>query len=112
MNKGYSVLAATCLMAVFTIFVVLTPGYATEKGALPPTPDPVDVNPADLPEKFNQLKIGMTADQVEGILGYPVTIRPMPEGMREWKYYLPGGVARLFLNFKDNAIVSIQQLTP
>jgi hypothetical protein len=111
MKKRYSVLAATCLVAVFTIFIVLTPGYAQEKKKIPPTPPPEDVNPADLPEEFNKLKIGMTSNQVKDLLGYPVTIIPK-EDMREWKYYLPGGVARLFLNIKDDKIVSIQKLTP
>ena len=112
MKKNYGVLALTCLAAVFTIFMVLTPGFAQEKTAIPPTKPPVDVIPADLPEKFNQLKTGMTSEQVEGLLGWPVTIRPMGQGKREWKYYIRNGEARLFLNFQDNKIVSLQQLTP
>jgi len=111
MKKGCGILAFTYLVLVFAIFMVLTPGYAQEKKELPPTPAPVDVSPADLPGKFNQLKVDLTADQVQKMLGYPVTIIPKKD-MREWKYYLPGGKARLFLNFKDNKIVSIQQLTP
>lgn len=112
MKKSYSVLALTCLIAVFTIFMVLTPAYGQEKTAIPPAPVPEDVNPTDLPEKFNQLKMGMTADEVQALLGWPATIQPMGEGKRQWKYFLPGGVARLFLNFQDNKIVSFQQLTP
>ena len=113
MKKSYSVLTLTCLVAVFTIFMVLTPGYAQSKTVIPPTPPAVDVNPADLPEKFNQLKVGMTEDQVKQLLGYPVTIRPKGENRkREWKYYLPGGVARLYLNFEANKIMSIQKRTP
>ena len=102
MKKSYSVLAITCLVAIFTIFIVLTPGYTQEKKKVPPTPTPEDVNPADLPETFNQLQIGMTTTQVKGLLGYPVTIIPKEDKMREWKYYLPGGEARLFLNIKDD----------
>ena len=111
MKKSYGALALTCLVAVFAIFMVLIPSYAQVKKELPPTPAPVDVSPADLPGKFNQLKVEMTTDQVQKLLGYPVTIIPKAD-MREWKYYLPGGKARLFLNFKDNKIMTIQQLTP
>ena len=111
MKKSYGALALTCLVAVFAIFMVLIPGYAQVKKELPPTPAPVDVNPADLPGKFNQLKVGMATDQVQQLLGFAVTIIPMAD-MREWKYYLPGGKARLFLYFKDNKIESIKQLTP
>lgn len=112
MKKSCSVLVLTCLVAVFTIFMVLTPAYGQEKTAIPPAQAPEDVNPTDLPEKFSQLKMGMAADDVKELLGWPVTIRPMGEGQREWKYYFPGGVARLFVNFQDNKIVSLQQLTP
>ena len=111
MKKSDGVLALTCLVAVFAILMVLTPGYAQVKKELPPTPSPVDVSPTDLPKKFNQLQIGMTTDQVQKLLGFAVTIIPMAD-MREWKYYLPGGKARLFLYFKDNKIESIKQLTP
>ena len=111
MRKSDGVLALTCLVAVFAILMVLTPGYAQVKKELPPTPSPVDVSPTDLPKKFNQLQIGMTTDQVQKLLGFAVTIIPMAD-MREWKYYLPGGKARLFLYFKDNKIESIKQLTP
>ncbi len=110
MKKSYSVLTLTCLVMVFTM--VLTPGYAQSKTAIPPTSPAVDVNPVDLPEKFNQLKVGMTEDQVKQLLGYPVTIIPTGNNKREWKYYFPGGVARLYLNFQDNKIVSIQKRTP
>ena len=112
MKKSYSVLTLTCLVVVFTIFIVLNPGYAQEKTAIPPTSPAVDVNPTDLPEKFNQLKMGMNYDQVKQLLGHPVTIIPAGEDKREWKYYLPGGVARLYLNFQANKIVSIQKRTP
>jgi outer membrane protein assembly factor BamE (lipoprotein component of BamABCDE complex) len=112
MKKSYSVLMLTCLAAVFAIFIVLNTGYAQQKAAIPPTSPAVDVNPTDLPEKFNQLKMGMNYDQVKQLLGHPVTIRPMGGDKREWKYYLPGGVARLYLNFQANKIVSIQKRTP
>jgi hypothetical protein len=112
MKKNFGVSALTCLAAVFTIFMVLTPGFAKGKTAIPPTKPPVDVKPADLPDNFNQLKIGMTSEQVKGLLGYPATIRPMGQGKREWKYFIRNGEARLFLNFQDNKIVSLQQLTP
>ena len=111
MKKGCEILAFTCLVVVLAIFIALTSGYAQGKKELPPTPVPVDVGPADLPGKFNQLKVGMATDQVQKLLGYPVTIIPMAE-MREWKNYLPGGKARLFLYFKDNKIESIKRLTP
>lgn len=112
MKKRYSVLALACSVAVFTIFMVLNPAYGKGKTVIQPAPSAEDVNPGDLPKKFNQLKIGMTADEVQKLLGWPATIRPMGNGKREWKYFLPGGVARLFLNFQDNKIVSLQQLTP
>jgi hypothetical protein len=112
MKKNYGVLALTCLAAVFTIFMVLTPGFAQEKTAIPPAKPPVDVQPADLPEKFNQLKMGMTSEQVKGIVGWPATIRPMGKDKREWKFFILKGEARLFLNFQDNKIVSLQQSTP
>ena len=111
MKKGCGILAFTCLVVVFAIFMVVTTGYAQQKQELPPTPAPVDVTPADLPGKFNQLKVGMTTDEVQKMLGYPVTIIPKQD-KREWKYYLPEGKARLFLNFKDNKVESIQRLTP
>lgn len=112
MKKSYSVLALTCLVAVFTIVMVLTPAYGQEKTAIPPAVALEDVNPTDLPEKFSQLKMGMTADEAQKLLGWPATIQPMGEGKRQWKYFLPGGVARLYLNFQDNKIVSLQQRTP
>jgi len=112
MKKSYSILALTCLVAVFTICMVLTPAYGQEKAAIPPAADPEYVNPTDLPEKFGQLKMGMTSEEVQALLGWPATIQPMGEGKRQWKYFLPGGVARLYLNFQDNKIVSFQQRTP
>ena len=112
MKRSYGFLAITCLVAVLTACLLLTPGYAADEGTLPPTQDPVDVNPADLPDKFGKLEMSMDKEAVKAILGYPVTIRPMPDGVREWKYFLPGGTARLFINFKGEQIISIQQLTP
>lgn len=113
MKRRYSVLTLTCLVTVFTFFVALTPGFAQSKTVIPPTTPAVDVKPADLPEKFNQLKVGMTEDQVKKLLGYPVTIIPNGgDKKREWKYYFPGGVARLYVNFEANKIVSIQKRTP
>ncbi len=110
MRKKYAFWSITCLVAAFAVCLLLSPCFAV---SVSPTPDEaVDVNPADLEGDFNQLAIGMSTEQVTKLLGHPVTIQAWQTDGRQWKYFLPGGTARLYLNFKDDKIVEIKKLEP
>ena len=63
-----------------------------------------------LPEQVAQVKVGLTAEQVQAALGRPATDRRYPlSGARVWTYVIPGGREELEVSFgPDGRVVSVR----
>jgi len=141
MKKKRSAIMLMCLLVAAAAMLLVATGCGnTDRGAeefgidismteFPTTWEVMQVDLAanDLPEPFNTLKVGMTADEVESEYGYPATIQDTdvmtgdvdpvetkqtyPDEVRTllngggvvYKYFIEDGKSRLYLVFEGGA---------
>ncbi len=65
--------------------------------------------------KIQQLRVGMTVEEVEQVLGKAVWIRPLPASAtakRELREYKGDGAAKIFIRFDGGVAESIEESKP
>lgn len=116
MKKKRGAILVMCLIVALAAMALLVGCGNTDRGSdigmedlVTPVVAPVDAS--ELPGDFANIKVGMTTDEVKNLVSYPATVQDL-EGKRVYKYFINEGQNRLYINFMDEKVESMDLSTP
>ncbi len=117
MKKKRGAILVIGLLLVLGLMVLFTAGCGnTDRGSDLGmedlvTPVVTAADPAQLPADFNKIEMGMTTTEVKDLVDFPATIQEL-DGKLVYKYFVNEGRNRLYINFVDDKVESMELSTP